>query len=133
MQLLHGERKKEIIDQLLNAGPDSESSDEASQDEGEEKESERERLKKPRDFDQYTYHIPHVELNSAVLVSQKIRYIADEALADLGFQNVLSAEFWMSLVTLLLAMWIRAYMHSLGSWFLLKLAGTSVTSFATMM
>ncbi len=91
------------------------------------------RLTKPRHFDEYSYHIPHIELKSGVIVSQKVRYIMDEALSDLGFRNVMSIDFWISLIILLLTMWIRAYMHTFGSWIILKLTDTPITEFEPMM
>jgi hypothetical protein len=87
------------------------------------------RLVRARDFDEYTYYIPRVELKSGVMVSHKLLYIIDEALSGLGFQNVCGLEFWMSLSILLLAMWIRAYIHTFGSWLYLKAAGVPVNQF----
>ncbi len=116
--------------EILHSASEDEGS---SADELEETEDPPERLAKPRDFDQYTYHIPHVELSTTAAVGHKLRYVVDEALADLGFYNIMSTEFWMSLAILLLAMWVRAYMHGVGSWILLKLAGTPVNSFDPMM
>ena len=91
------------------------------------------KLVKPRHFDEYTYHIPRIELKSGVVVSQKLSYIMNEALSDLGLRNILSIDFWITLIILLLTLWIRAFLHTFGSWILLKFANASVNTFDPMM
>lgn len=91
------------------------------------------KLTKARHFDQYSFSVPHIELKADTLVSKKFKYILDEALSDLGFRNIMSIEFWISLIILLLTIWIRAYLHTFGSWILLKMGGIPVSHFDTMM
>jgi hypothetical protein len=83
------------------------------------------------------------EMKTRNMTGQKLNYILDEALADLGLRNVLSVEFWLSLFVLFLAMWyvlicvhnlhilirMRLYLHFFGQWLLLKFAGIPVTKF----
>ncbi len=88
-------------------------------------------LLKPEDYDAYTFHIPHIELKTRAAFANKITYIVDEVLADLGFRNLMSVEFWFSVVILLITMWARAYIHPFGSWLYLKMASIPVTSFST--
>lgn len=90
-------------------------------------------LEKPEDFDLYTYHIPRHEFKSRVSFTNQIGYIMDEILADLGFRNVMSLEFWISVVILLLAMWFRAYLHTFGSWIFLVVAKIPITSFSPLL
>ena len=120
------EKKKTLINAILETRSDDGGSDEDEKHEPSEKYH---KLTKPKHYDEYTYHIPHVELKTSVDASQKLKYILNEALSDLGFHNVMSIEFWISLLILMLTMWIRAFMHTFGSWMLLKITGTPVTTF----
>jgi len=90
-------------------------------------------LVNPEDYDAYTYHIPRIEIKSRVAFTNQVAYIVDEVLADLGFRNVLSFEFWMSAIILLLCMWGRAYVHPFGSWIFLKANSIPVTSFTALL
>ena len=86
-------------------------------------------LTNPEDYDKYTYHIPHLELKSRASFTGQVTYIVDEVLADLGFRNLLSFEFWYSSIIFLLMMWARSFIHPFGSWIYLKASGIPVTSF----
>lgn len=88
-----------------------------------------EKLIGPSDFDKYTYNIPHIELKSDTIVKRKFRYVMYEALSDLGFYNLRSSEFWISLLILLIVLWIRAFIHTFGSWIILKITGVSTDEF----
>lgn len=128
---LQFDKKKDIIDDLLKSPSDIEDEEEEAKDK--QKKRKRKRLAKARDFDEYSYNIPHIELKSNVVVSQKLMYILNEALSDLGFNNILSVNFWLSLIILLLAMWVRAFLHIFGSWLMLEMLGIPVTTFTPMM
>ncbi len=127
------DREKEIVKSIMKADSDDSDDSSASGDSPAEDVKDHPSLVKPRDFDSYTYNVPHVELKSSVMVGKKLRYIFDEALADLGFRNIRSIAFWMSLLVLVMAMWSRSYMHTFGSWILLKLASIAVSRFDPMM
>ena len=60
---------------------------------------------------------------------QKIKYIFDEALSDLGFHNANGADFWISVIVLLFALWLRMYTHYLGSYIFLQICGIEVYKF----
>lgn len=121
-------KKNKFIDDILNSSRDIDYDKEAAKEN-----AKRPKLIKPSDFDSYSFNIPHIELKSNVVVSQKLLYIMNEALSDLGFRNIATADFWLSLIILLLALWIRAYLHAFGSWLLLIMLGVPVTSFSPMM
>ncbi len=128
------DKRKALVKSIMNAESDSEGSSESeAEGEGKGAKNQQQRLIKPRDFDSYTYHVPHIELKSSVMVSQKLLYIFDEAMSDLGFRNLRSINFWISLLVLIMAMWSRAYMHTFGSWVLLKLASVAISTFDPMM
>lgn len=122
------EKKKNVTGEIPKAHSDRDENEE-----GDKEDSEHPRLLKPSHFDEYSFNIPHIELKSNVVVSQKLYYMLNEALSDLGFRNIKSVDFWLSLIILLLAMWIRAYLHAFGSWLMLIMIGIPVTSFTPMM
>lgn len=86
-------------------------------------------LEKFEDFEPYNFHIPHLDFKSRASFTNQVGYIMEEILADLGFRNVMSCEFWGSLIILLLAMWLRAYLHPFGSWIFLIMDGIPITTF----
>ena len=51
----------------------------------------------------------------------------DEILANLSFKNVLTGEFWLCMILLLIALWVRIYIHYGGAYAFLRVAGISVT------
>ncbi len=132
----HALDKAEIVRNLLKS---EESDDENEDDIAGDKEKFYLGIQNPDDYDQYSYACKIIilylkvsrrnEVRSLHMTSQKLNYILDEVLADLGFTNACSVEFWLSLIILFLAMWIRLYIHYFGSWIYLKLAGVPVTSF----
>ncbi len=87
------------------------------------------KAKKPVPFMEYTYHIPR-SIDRNPKVSDKIQYVVDEAISDLGFSNILSFDFWISMIILFLAVWIRGYLHNFGYWILLQMVGIPVTIFS---
>ena len=128
------DKKKGIIEDILHTQSDEEPENENdnNHNNNEQQVKAYKHLTLPRHFDKYTYHIPRIELKST-MISQKLSYLMDEALSDLGFRNVASIEFWISLMVLLVTLWIRSYMHSFGSWLILIMTGTPVTAFDTML
>lgn len=83
----------------------------------------------PNEFDEYTFNIHHIDLKSDAVVTRKFYYVVNEALSDLGFNSLRSLNFWISLLILVAVLWIRAYIHTFGSWVLLKMSGTAVNVF----
>ena len=53
----------------------------------------------------------------------------EQIFGDLGFRNVLTWNFFLCLIILLIMMWIRIYSHYLGSWIFLKLAEVPITTY----
>ena len=89
------------------------------------------KLVKPEDFDKHHYHIPGLKLESRANFANQTIYIVNEILSDLGFRNVFSLDFWLSVLILLLVIWGRSYVHPFGSWIFLKMAGIPITAFDT--
>ncbi len=125
-----GDRKRDLIDDILHS--ESDSDDERASAIYTDKKVKSQRLDKSLDFLQYTFHFPH-GLETSSRLASRIYYVVDEGLADLGLRNVASFDFWVSLAVLLLAAWIRAYLHVFGSWIFLSAARVPVSVFAPKM
>ena len=91
------------------------------------------KLIKPGDFDEYSFVLPHIELESDAVVGRKFRYVINEALSDLGFHDLCSIDLWITILILIMILWVRAYLHTFGSWAFLKIAGTPINVFDPMM
>jgi len=83
----------------------------------------------PNEYNRYTFNIHHIDLKSGVLVPRKFYYVIHEALSDLGFNSLGSLNFWISFFILITVLWIRSYIHTFGSWTLLKMTRTPVDAF----
>lgn len=46
----------------------------------------------------------------------KLLYLKTELLADLGFKNWRSTEFWVTVVIFTFMFWLRMYLHYLGQY-----------------
>ena len=95
--------------------------------------SKKKRLLTINDFDEYTFNIHHLDLKSEAIVSRKFAYIINEASSDLGLSNLGSIEFWITFLILIINLWIRAYIHTFGSWVFLTMTGTSISIFDAML
>jgi hypothetical protein len=51
---------------------------------------------------------------------RKLRFLRHEMVADLNPGSVTSFDFWIQLVLLLVALWLRIYIHYLGQWLYLR-------------
>lgn len=92
----------------------------------------RQRLADPDYLPSFTFHIPkRPEPTSRVW--NKIRYVLEEALPDLALQSVATHDFWISFMVLITAAWIRAFLHTFGSWLLLLALRTEISVFSPMM
>lgn len=59
-------------------------------------------------------------------MDKKFRYILGEAVLELGLSGYNASEFWISLIILLLALCIRAFTHTFGSWLILIICGVDI-------
>ncbi len=59
---------------------------------------------------------------------RKLRYIMDEILIDLGFNNRKSSTFVLSLIVTIFALYIRIFLHYLGEYALLEIASVPIIS-----
>ncbi|KDO33383.1 hypothetical protein SPRG_02190 [Saprolegnia parasitica CBS 223.65] len=62
-------------------------------------------------------------------VYRKLRYLKQELFADLGLAKASTLQFWLMLSFLLLAFWLRVYVHYLGQWLYLRSANVPVFTF----
>ena len=124
------DKKRDLIEDILKTQSDEEDVQELHIDPN--KPITKMEFKKPEDYLQYTFHIPQ-SLESNSQLASKLFYVIDEAIADLSISKIFTTDFWLSLAVLILAAWIRAYLHSFGSWLFLVIAGVSVSTFSPMM
>ena len=85
-----------------------------------------EKLLKANDFDQYTFTVSYIPSKTDTVITRKFRYIMNEVISDLGFNNILSIDFWISFIILISVLWARSFVHTFGSWLFLKCTGTNV-------
>lgn len=124
------DKKRELIEDILKSD-----SDESSDDETEikiDKDKKTAEMRKPEDYLQYSFNIPR-NIDTEVNPWDKVAYVVDEAVSDLGVNNIVSVDFWIALCILLMAIWIRNYLHTFGAWAFLNLAGIPVTTFKPLL
>lgn len=63
---------------------------------------------------------------SSSVGKRKLKYIMDEILIDLGFNNRKSGAFVLSLIVTILALYIRIFLHYLGEYALLEIASVPI-------
>lgn len=83
---------------------------------------------KPEDYFPYTFHIPR-RMETRDDFTSKLFYVLDEATSDLGFRNFCNYNFWLAFFFFLLGTWIRAFLHSFGSWAFLMLVHIEISTF----
>lgn len=66
----------------------------------------------------------------AHVIRHKLRYIQQEILLDLHPGGWRVMDYWLSMMVLIGALWIRVYLHTLGQWFLLYALGVPVFNFS---
>ncbi|OQS06315.1 hypothetical protein THRCLA_01644 [Thraustotheca clavata] len=62
-------------------------------------------------------------------VYRKLRYLRQELFADLGFKKSGTLSFWLMICLLLVALWLRIYVHYLGQWLYLRSSNVPVFAF----
>ncbi|CAK4098589.1 unnamed protein product [Aphanomyces euteiches] len=78
-------------------------------------------------FSTYHYVDDQVAKHERFQSIRKLRYLQQELFADMGLQHASTWHFWLLMVFLLLALWLRVYIHYLGQW--LYLRGSNVPVF----
>lgn len=63
---------------------------------------------------------------------RKLRFLRHELVADLSFGSALTFDFWLQLALLLVALWLRIYLHYLGQWFYLRILRIPVYAFTPL-
>lgn len=63
---------------------------------------------------------------------RKLRFLRHELVADLSFGSALTFDFWLQLALLLVALWLRIYLHYLGQWLYLRVLRIPVYSFTPL-
>ena len=123
------DKKRELIDDILHI--DSDNDDDAATGLSVDKKSSRPTFSRPEEYLLYTFHIPRSR-DQTVRLSSKLYYVFDEAFAELSPRNIATVDFWIAFIVLVMAVWIRGFMHAFGSWLMLQMMGVSVNKFATM-
>ncbi|ETV88563.1 hypothetical protein H257_00125 [Aphanomyces astaci] len=65
--------------------------------------------------------------------ARKLRYLKQELFADMGFNKATTMQFWLMVVFLCLALWLRVYVHYLGQWLYLRAVNVPVFAFNPQM
>lgn len=63
---------------------------------------------------------------------RKLRFLQYELVADLNPGSVRTFEFWIQFVLLIIAIWLRIYVHFLGQWMFLRSLRVPVYEFAPL-
>ena len=121
------DKKKTIIEDILRTQPDDDGDNIEKS-----KRDMKDQIKHVEYLQSFSFDIPR-NLETTGKLSHKIHYLMDEALSDIGLRNILSTDFWISVLVLLVAIWIRAYLHSFGSWLYLMLFGINISTITPMM
>ena len=60
---------------------------------------------------------------------EKLEYVTRQFYAELGFNQMRTREFWLTMFTLILCFWIRLYTHYFGQWLFLQAIRVPVSQF----
>jgi len=127
------ERKQNIIEDILKSeSSDSETDTENQISKSHNNKNLAEDLSKPEYYSSFSFNIPKT-LETNIHFGHKITYLWEEAMSDLGFTNIATIEFWISLMILIVTLWIRQYLHIFGSWLFLLANKTPINKFTPMM
>ena len=63
------------------------------------------------------------------ILNRKLTYLVEELFEDLNFNSLGSVEFFVNVIVLLCALWLRMYFHFIAEWLFLKLAGVPLFAF----
>jgi hypothetical protein len=61
--------------------------------------------------------------------TEKIQYIGRQLLAEMGFSQWRSREFWSMIIMLLIVFWVRLYLHYIGQWLFLNAIRIPINKF----
>lgn len=93
-------------------------------------------LEKAQALSKYEYAVRRQQAIGGERMSESVRrleYLRHEMLVDLGLTQWTTLEFWMMVVTLLVAFWLRLYTHYLGQWLYLTAMRVPVYQFKPFM
>jgi len=65
------------------------------------------------------------------IMRRKMIYLYEELIEDLGGNSLFTVEYWLTVLVLLSAVWMRMYFHYMGQWLLLKLYSVPLFGFKT--
>lgn len=87
-----------------------------------------------KDFDLYSVAVAadpsrRRKLLPSALVKSKIRFIMQEAIGDLWFENFGNFDFYVTLFAYTVTLWLRMLIHYIGQYFFLQAVRTPVYSF----
>ncbi|ETW09206.1 hypothetical protein, variant [Aphanomyces invadans] len=68
----------------------------------------------------------HVRFQTA----RKLRYLKQELFADMGLNKAGTLQFWLMVIFLCMALWLRLYVHYLGQWLYLRAVNVPVFAFS---
>jgi len=81
-------------------------------------------------FEEFSFAIARqTGLSTAHSTYHKVKYLFEEVFTDLGFQQMLSANFWITIVLFILTLWIVIYGHYLGQYFWLYVFNVPISTF----
>ncbi|CAM9728091.1 unnamed protein product [Chrysoparadoxa australica] len=90
----------------------------------------------PREMDHYTCAVAPSPSRSTkptphTITRHKLRYLKQEIVGDLHPHSWRELDFWLELLLVLIAFWMRMYLHFLGQWGLLRAEGVTVYGYVT--
>eukprot|EP01029_Cantina_marsupialis_P014513 TRINITY_DN3196_c0_g1_i2.p1 TRINITY_DN3196_c0_g1~~TRINITY_DN3196_c0_g1_i2.p1 ORF type:complete len:225 (+),score=38.92 TRINITY_DN3196_c0_g1_i2:158-832(+) len=61
--------------------------------------------------------------------NRKLKFMKTELLADLGLSRITSGEFWVTLIMIFAALWMRIYTHYISQYIFLRAIGIPIYKF----